>query len=441
MTARASLLFALRLLFPRTGKKSNARRSLVGATVCIGISLVPLVMVLAVSDGMIKGITDRMVGLSSSHVQCVMPSILAEEGGAARLVDEAGKVASLGPVTAAFAEIQGIALAASSSARTGATVRAVEPDVFERNASFRTLVDAVAGEKAFPTDRSAVIGAKLAETLGVGVGDTIRLITIRDAGSGRRSLRPKITPLVVSGIVSCGYQELDALWVFVPLASGASFLPPSSSRFVVGAECADSFGPELERAVRAVEAVVPPGTLVNRWSQLNSAEYENFASTRILLLFIMLLIVLVASVNISSALVMLVMERRKEIAILKSLGASNGGIALSFLVTGLASGGIGVAAGIPAGLMCAVNFRAIMDGIERLVNAAAAFLRALSGGGGDAHISLLDPAFYLQNIPLSVPLPQLVVIAVGTLALSLLVSAVPAVKAGAEKPIETLRKI
>ena len=60
MTLESSLLFASRLLFPRTGKKSNARKSLFGALVCIGISLVPLVVVLTVSNGMIKGITDRM---------------------------------------------------------------------------------------------------------------------------------------------------------------------------------------------------------------------------------------------------------------------------------------------------------------------------------------------------------------------------------------------
>ena len=84
-----------------------------------------------------------------------------------------------------------------------------------------------------------------------------------------------------------------------------------------------------------------------------------------------------------------------------------------------------------------------MDGIERFVNVlSAAFFALVHGTKADfSHINLLDPAFYLQNIPLSIPLVQLSVIAVGTLALSLLVSAIPALKAGSEKPIETLRKI
>ncbi len=443
MTASASLLFAFRLLFPRTGKKSNARRSLVGATVCIGISLVPLVMVLAVSDGMIKGITDRMIGLSSAHVRCTVSNGSEETKSAASLLALSEKISALPSVTYSFAEIEGIALASSSSKRTGATVRAVSESIFEKNESFRTLLEVCDGEKAFSSERSAVIGKKLAETLSLSVGDTIRLVTIRASNGESRALRPKITPFKVSGIVSSGYQELDALWVFIPLEAGFEILPSSSSRFLIGSECADPFSIELEKAFREIERVIPPNSRVQRWSQLNSAEYENFSSTRILLLFIMLLIVLVASVNISSALVMLVMERRKEIAILKSLGASNAGIAFSFLLSGMTCGATGVLAGIPTGLLCAVNFKPIMDKIEQAVNIFAEFFAAiLHGSGADfSHINLLDPAFYLQHIPVSIPLPHLCVISAGTIALSLLVSVLPALKAGAEKPIETLRKM
>ncbi|MCR5123862.1 MAG: FtsX-like permease family protein [Treponema sp.] len=445
MKTTASLLFASRLLFPRTGKKSNARKSLIGAMVCIGISLVPLVMVLTVSNGMIQGITERMIGLSTSHISCVLhngtgavASFDSMKGVSDNLNNQPGIVDS-------FPEIQGMALVSSFQGRTGASVRAVENDIFSRNKSFASLFEVLDGKTEFDSDKSAIIGGKLAEILGVKAGDTIRLITIKEDVNSEDyevTLRPRMTSLKISGIVSSGYQELDALWLFLPIETGFKILPLKSSKFVIGIETENAFDVSLERAFRHVERNVPEGTRVFRWNELNSAEYENFSSTQTMLLFIMMLIVLVASVNISSALIMLVMERRKEIAILRSIGASPAEVARSFLLTGVATGFIGVLIGIPCGLLCSVNFSAIMNLIERIVNIIYEFFYVLVRGSPDTlTIRLLDPAFYLQNIPLSIPLPQLIVVASGTLVLSLLVSAVPAVKAGSERPIETLRKI
>ena len=126
MTFSSSILFASRLLFPKTGKKSNARRSLFGAMVCIGISLVPLIMVLTVSDGMIKGITDRMIGLSSSHLQLVLypRSEYSKDAQALRSLSD-GLLFYDSSVKHVYPELQGIGLAASAKGRFGASVRAV----------------------------------------------------------------------------------------------------------------------------------------------------------------------------------------------------------------------------------------------------------------------------------------------------------------------------
>ena len=442
MKTAASFLFASRLLLPRTGKKSNARRSLVGACACIGISLVPLVMVLTVSNGMIQGITSRIIGLSSSHINCMLYP-LAEEGQdeeSLRLLSE--KLSSVEGVTHAYPEIQGVGLAAGKNGRTGATIRAVESDLFFKNPAFSSLFEVVSGSPSLEKKNSAVIGEKLAEILGLTAGDTFRLITARRLANGK--IFPKITPCLVSAVVSCGYQELDALWVFIPLSAGFSLLPVQSSQVHVALETSDAFDfVSLGQVQLRVENQVPQYTRVYLWNELNSAQFENFSSTQIMLLFIMLLIVLVASVNISSALVMLVMERRKEIAILKSLGGSSEGISFAFLLTGLVTGATGVLTGIPLGLLCAVNFNRIISLIERILNGIARAGCLITGGSlaDFTQIHLLDPAFYLQKIPLAIPLGQLVIIACGTLILSLAVSAIPAVRAGREKPINTLRKI
>ncbi len=441
MKTPAALLYASRLLFPRTGKKSNARRSLIGAMLCIGISLVPLVVVMTVANGMITGITSRIIGLSSSDLRCILYQDADEAQSAESLRSFAQKMRSLSLVRGAYAEMQGVGLAAGMSGRTGATIRAVEPEVFSSNHSFKELFTVESGTPDLSSPRSAVIGAKLAETLNLKAGSSFRLITTKMLPSGK--MIPKITPFKVSAVVSCGYQELDALWVFIPLEAGFSILPSATSEISVGVETSNPFGKELEKTQQQVELNVPYLTQVYRWSELNESEYENFSSTRMMLLFIMLLIVLVASVNVSSALVMLVMERRKEIAILKSLGGSSEGITFSFLVTGLVTGAFGVLIGIPSGLLCAVNFNRIINFTEKTVNVCAKFMYLLRGdtSGTAAQIHLLDPAYYLQNVPVSIPAGQLALIGCGTLVLSLIVSSIPAIRAGREKPIDTLRKV
>jgi lipoprotein-releasing system permease protein len=147
-------------------------------------------------------------------------------------------------------------------------------------------------------------------------------------------------------------------------------------------------------------------------------------------------------VNVSSALVILVIERRREIAILKSLGATAPGVSFAFLLTGLFAGLCGVALGIPLGLLCAVNVNGIISVIEKLVNIAAQFVFALEGGAGEfIPVHLLDPAYYLDKIPVVIPFGSLFLIGALTLALSVLVSVFPASRAGSERPIHTLRKV
>ena len=155
----------------------------------------------------------------------------------------------------------------------------------------------------------------------------------------------------------------------------------------------------------------------------------------------MVLIVLVASVNISSALVMLVLERRKETAILKSLGASPSGIAAAYLLTGAAAGGVGTLFGIPLGVMCALKINEIMKFCENIVNVIGRFVYIISEGTEYIPVHLLDPAYYLEEIPVNVPFAELFLIAALAVALSALVSIVPAVHAGREKPLSILRKV
>lgn len=469
MNLRASILYARRMLLSPSqrnlsGEGSSASRSLLGAVLCIALSLVPLVLVLTVSDGMIEGITSRIVELSSYHMQVIVGGgtpLFADEDselnletaqGVAQLAQQLEEVPG---IVAAFPERQGVGLAAGAQGRTGATIRSVPPHLFAPNSSFSRLFKAEAGSLNLSSPSSALVGTGIAKTLALNPGDTIRLVTMRTSPTGK--VVPRITSFTVEGILSCGYQELDSLWVFIPFDTGFSLLEGSLSTVLVGIQTEDAFGDSFLETAWRVEEQLPSGCRLRLWSQLNTTQFENFSSTRIMLIFIMFLIVLVASVNVSSALVMLAMERRREIAILKSMGATSGGIVTSFLFTGFCAGGAGVVMGIPVGILCAVNVNEILTWIEQLINIFARFWynlktmfmgtmgkllsnEGLSAAGDFVPVQLLDPAFYLEEIPVVLPWGGIFVIAAGTLVLSVVVSALPSIRAGREKPLDTLRK-
>ena len=437
MTFSYSLKFAKSLIFPRSEKKSLARKSLFGAVLCIGLSIVPLVVVTSVTNGMIDGMTERIIGLSSSHIQAYVAAVITPVKSADTFIQYAKAAGQVRGVTGVYPEVEISALAAGKNGRSGIELRAVEKDIFERNQSFAKLFEVCEGSlKAFinPDPESkratAIIGKKMAEDLQLHAGDLFRIITTRSVGE---KIVPKLTTFTVGAVVSSGYQELDQFWVFIPLEAAYSSLSMDSANYNIMFETSNAFSPELVAIQKKLGEKLGRYANVYRWDQIHTAEFENFSSTKVMLVFVMMLIVLVATVNISSAIVMLVMERQKEIAILKSIGAKPRGITLAFLMAALCCGAGGLVLGLPVGILLTLFSNQLVGGLERLVNIFTSL-----GGGGQVH--LMDPAYYLSEIPVEIPGKQIILIAVSVLILSVLVSYIPSRKAGREKPLDILRK-
>ena len=448
MNARISLTLALRYLGFGSGRSvSNARKSLYGALFGIGISLVPLVAVLVVSDGMVEGISARLIELSSSHIRVSAYSPGEDSFGNA---EKTGTIASrivsgdmTGKILAAEPERQGLALAVGKTGRSGATVRAVNPSFFAAGSGPASLMTVSEGRLSLEAPDSALVGKKLASDIGLHVGDTFRLLTMRENPDG--STVPRFSSFKVAGIVSSGYQEIDAIWVFIRLERGFSVLSGPSSATFINVRTINAYDPGLDAVRFSIERSLPDGFSVYTWKELNRAQFQSFNTTRTLLLFIMLLIVFIASVNVSSALVMLVMERRQEIAIMKSTGASPDTITFSFLFAGFLTGFGGVVIGLPVGVLCAVHINELFSLIENVMNGGARIMQIIAGITQKSAIlppvHLLDPAYYLERIPVHLDFGELFMIAAGTLILSLLVSLVPALRAGSEKPVDAIRKL
>jgi len=428
MKAAPILFVALRNLLGRraSGGRDLARKSLRGAVLSVAASVVPLVVVLVVTDGMISGITDRYVELGTMHAQ-----VVPRYGAAHTAVDEAADtVRALPEVRGAWPEIQAVGVAFASGTRSGCAIRAVDPLFFEDPGTKRFL-GILEGDAKLGGPLDAVVGSVLAGELGVGVGDTVNLATVRRGDSG---FLPRVSVFRVRAVVSAGYRELDARWIFIPLVTGRRVLSPETSRSVIGVKFADAdLG--LDEGVEAVHGALSGGWTTYGWPELERNLYESFRTTRAILLLIVGLVVAVAAANVSSALVTLVTERSSEIAVLKSLGASNRDVARVFVAGGVLAGGLGAALGLALGLAAAVNVNELLRAIEL----ALGFLKDLALPGS-APVTLLNPDYYLERIPVVVDPFALTAILAAALALSYVASLLPAAKAARLSPLEILRK-
>jgi lipoprotein-releasing system permease protein len=374
----SNLFIALRYL---TGRNSGGARYLLGAVAGIGLSLIPVIVTLIVADGMIRGITDRFIELGTGHLQ-VWPYREADTGSAAAADDDIlSIIRETHGVRGVWRQRESLGIIAGSTGKTGISIRAIENSYWQDEGSRRYL-SAVAGEAAIMADNEALIGGELAALTGAEVGKTIRVVTLRQSSSGRTV--PRTTIFTVKGIISSGYHELDSMWCIISYEVGKKILssPPSGDPFVVKINNAYK---DTGEVAALLNWRLPEDFWAYQWKDLLRSQYSSYESTRQLLLFIMLLIVLVAAVNVSSATSMLVIERQRDIAVLKAFGVSPKMISGIFLWGSFLTGLCGSIIGISAGLIIGRFINQIMRGIEAVLNFFAAFT-----SGWTIHI--LDPS-------------------------------------------------
>jgi lipoprotein-releasing system permease protein len=420
MKSRTCFFIAVRYLL---GRAHEGGRYLRGAATGIAVSLVPIIITLIVADGMIRGIIDRYLELGTGHLQVF--SFIDPEG----LEGTVEKIRGFEGVRGVWPEKRGTGVLVGKKGRTGASIRAIEPSFWSDKGSVGYLKVA-AGAARPETDKEMLLGESLAVSIGAEVGDTVRLMTLKTGNSGRNI--PQITAFTVSGIVSSGYHELDALWCIISYEGGMRIFSDelSSSSLIVKID--DPYS-GADSAKWSLYSGMGSGFSVYTWEEVMICQFSSYESTRQLLLFIMALIVIVAAVNVSSATSMLVIERQRDIAVLKVTGASVEGISGIFLWGSFLTGLCGAVIGIAIGLLLGNYINSVIHSLEKILS----FFSGLAGGG---RIMILDPGFYLETIPIVIDWLAVFLIGCFTIACSVLASLIPAHRAGRLKPMDLLRK-
>jgi lipoprotein-releasing system permease protein len=419
LKTKAAFFIALRYLWARA---HEGGRYLRGAATGIAVSLIPIIVTLIVADGMIRGITDRFLELGTGHLQVFYMFDSDNE-------DIIETIEKFDNVRGVWRERQGVGVLAGRSGRTGVTVRSIDSSFWEDEGS-SVFLQIINGVRSPQTDRDIVLGETLAENIGVQVGDTVRLMTLRDTELGRFS--PRMTPFTVRGILSCGYNELDALWCIISYEGGDRVFSSANTQKSIIVKIddpyknAENFSWELYLELGGMYSVYT-------WKELLRSQYSSYETSRQILLFIMALIVIVAAVNVSSATSMLVLERQRDIAVLKITGGSVSGVTRVFLWGSFLTGLAGSIVGISMGLLIGSNINFLIRSLEKMLS----FFSGLFNGD---EVRILDPDFYLQTIPIIIDWNTVALIGVFAILCSVAASWIPAYRAGKIKPMDLLRK-
>lgn len=414
-------------LFLRQRREHRQGHPLLGASLGIALSLIPLVTVDHVADAMIEGIIGRYRETSSFHFQ-IHPWGSPDRSEWENLLVQIQEGDS---VQESWIERQGFGLARAGDSREGLTLRALPSNLADRDEAFASFIEFDSGRWDLDTTDSILLGREAARRLNAGLGDEIRVLTARRLDDGRYV--PRVSRFVVRGVFTSGYQDLDRTWAFISLESGWTILSPESSRTFIGGKFPDP-GSGMAEYRSDLSSSLPERWTVFDWRELNRYLLSNLESTRSILLFIMALIILVAVFNVMTSLIMLTLERKREIGILKCTGTSPSDITVTFILAGMLASAVGTLAGLGGGLLVSLFVNEIIGAIE-------AFLGFFSGsGGGSGAPRLLDEGYYLQYIPIQIRWKSTALIGLATFLLSLAASTFPASRAARLRPLDVLRK-
>jgi len=401
----------------RTGRR-NGFISFISGVSMLGIALgvAALIIVLSVMNGFQKEVRDRMLSVIA-HIE------LFDAQGAAladwRVVAEQARTAAPGQVLGAAPFVSAQVLVARGEDMRGALLRGISP---ADEASVTPLAAQLQGStfaKLKPGEWNIVLGIELARSLGVREGDKLTVVApggqVTPAG-----VVPRLKAFTLAGTFDSGHYEYDSAYALIHLDDAAKLFRTEGATGVQ-LKLADLH--TAREVAAAIAREMPPNISVRDWTRTNRNWYDAVQLEKRLMAIILTLIVAVAAFNLVSTLVMTVTDKRADIAILRTLGASPRSVMGIFVVQGALAGIVGTAAGVAFGLAIALNIDVLVPALERLLST-----------------SFLPASIYVISRMPSQPLASdIVPIALVSLALAFVATLYPSWRASRINPAEALR--
>jgi lipoprotein-releasing system permease protein len=379
----------------------------------IMLGVATLIIVMAVMNGFRNELFEKIMGFNG-HIWVHKIGEPFED-----YADVAKRVGTVPGVKVALPLIEGQAMVQSTAQSLGGYVRGITEDGIKAlplvadNVRFGTL-------DGFDSQEGIAIGMRMANALRVSVGDGITLIAPRGAQTPFGTT-PRIKRYPVTAIFELGMSEYDKTMIFMPL--------PEAQRYFSRPGQVDVLEVMIERPDRVLEMLGPmqravgDGLHLTDWRKRNETFFTVLEVERNVMFIILSLIVLVAALNIISGLMMLVKDKGRDIAILRTMGATKGAIMRVFLITGASIGIVGTLAGLVLGIAFCSRIEQMRQLLQRLTGT-----------------TLMDPTvYYLTRMPADIDVHETGAIVLMALVLSVLATLYPSWRASRLDPVEALR--
>lgn len=420
------LFLALRYLRARRGRRA-AQLTALAAVAGIAFGVAALIFALSLANGFRDELRDKILR-GTAHVTASRADgdVVADwRDVAARLRDVEGVAAAepttyagallSGPDGAAYALVRGVD---SASAHALAEIRrtleagAVE-DLFRAEATRGAGVVGAQGGGGVGEVVPVIVGAELAARVGLGgVGGEGWLVSGEESAATPAGFAPRARRVRVVGVFRAGLFEYDSAWVYAPLSAASAV--PEGGASVISVEAEDVY--EAGEVAVRLRGALGPGWSVVDWREANRPLFAALELERRTVALIIALIVVVAALNITTTLALVVVERRADIAVLRTLGAGARSVTTLFVLEGALVGAAGALSGVALGLVC--------------VAAANHF----------GLVKLPPDVYSLASVPLHASARDVLLVALAAFAVSLLASVYPARRAAHTRPAEVLRQ-
>ncbi len=416
-TGRARAFGAFEWLLAMRYLRSRRREGIVSVIAAISfagimLGVATLIIVMSVMNGFRTELLSRILGLNGHmFVQGVGANIVNYDEVAARIRGTDG-------VTSVIPLVDGQVMVQSARTASGALVRGMR----EADLKGLSLVsgNVVVGSLDGLDEGGVAIGSRLAANLGLTVGDNITLLSPRGAITPFGTA-PKVGAFPIKAIFELGMSEYDASFVFMPLDEARSFFRTNEG--VTALEIRVDNPDRVNAYVQPVAVAAGPCCAVVTWQQRNESFFSALQVERNVMFLILTLILIVASLNIISGLIMLVKDKGRDIAVLRTMGATRGAVMRAFFISGASIGVVGTFAGFLLGLVFCLNIETLRQ-----------WLSDLSG------TELFSPeVYFLSHMPAEVDAGEVTAVVLMALFLSFAATLYPAWRAASLDPVEALR--
>ncbi len=379
--------------------------------VCVGVAA--LIVILSVMNGFEGELRSRLLALSSHARVSPAPDY---PGDLARL---AADIKALPGVLGAAPYIEVQALALRTPEMLPVVLRGIDPGLEGSVTDVLRAVKSGSLDALVAGSNRVILGSVVAQRLGVGPGDPVTLLVPAIGAGG--APEPRLRQFTVAGIFEVGLQDHDGVLMLASLADVRAMLPAGSRKGAVHVRFDDPLAAPARSA--GLRTALPPGTLVRDWTQDHANYFRAIRIEKTMMSLILMLIVAVAAFNIVAMLVMVVTDKRTDIAILRTLGAAPARVMGVFATQGLVIGWLGVLAGVALGVAIAGNVTPIVAFLERAFG-----------------FQLMDAdVYYITRIPSILEWRHVAWIGGAALLLTALATIYPALRAARIAPAEALR--